>query len=90
MEPVKVAAVQATPVLLDRDATITKVITLSEKAAAEWARLVAFPEAFVPGYPDWAWRTRPWDATASALCARLLDQARPWWPVPGPWTCWPI
>jgi len=75
MERVKVAAVQAAPVLADRDATIGKVIALAETAAAEGARLVAFPEAFVPGYPDWVWRTRPWDATASTLYARLLDQA---------------
>ena len=75
MEPVKVAAVQATPALLDRDATLAKVVALCKKAAAEGARLVAFPEAFVPGYPDWVWRTRPWDATASALYAQLLDQA---------------
>ena len=75
MEPVKVAAVQAAPVLLDRDATIAKVVRLAGQAAAEGARLVAFPEAFVPGYPDWVWRTRPWDAHASALYARLLDQA---------------
>ena len=75
MEPVKVAAVQAAPVLLDRDETIGKVVALTEKAAAEGARLVAFPEAFVPGYPDWVWRTRPWDADATALYARLFDQA---------------
>jgi hypothetical protein len=73
--PVKVAAVQAAPVLLDRDETIAKVVALAEKAAAEGARLVAFPEAFVPGYPDWVWRTRPWDADATALYARLFDQA---------------
>ena len=80
MEPVKarpvvVAAVQAAPVLLDREATIGKVVALAEQAAADGARLVAFPEAFVPGYPDWVWRTRPWDADATALYARLLDQA---------------
>jgi len=75
MDPVKVAAVQAAPVLLDRDQTIDKVVALTEQAAAEGARLVAFPEAFVPGYPDWVWRTRPWDADASALYARLFDQA---------------
>ncbi|HUL28083.1 MAG TPA: carbon-nitrogen hydrolase family protein [Streptosporangiaceae bacterium] len=75
MEPVKVAAVQAAPVLLDRDETIGKVVTLAAKAAAEGARLVAFPEAFVPGYPDWVWRTRPWDASALVLYERLFDQA---------------
>ena len=75
MDPVKVAAVQAAPVLLDRAETIAKVVALAEKAAADGARLVAFPEAFVPGYPDWVWRTRPWDADATALYARLFDQA---------------
>ena len=93
MEPVKVAAVQAAPVLLDRDATIGKAVALAGQAAAQGARLVAFPEAFVPGYPDWVWRTRPWDATATALYARLLDQAvvagsqtPTYWPgPPGGW-----
>jgi nitrilase len=75
MGPVTVAAVQAAPVLLDRDATIGKVGALAGQAAAAGARLVAFPEAFVPGYPDWVWRSRPWDACASDLYARLLDQA---------------
>jgi len=40
VDPVKVAAVQAAPVLLDRDETIAKVVTLAGKAAAEGARLV--------------------------------------------------
>ena len=75
MESVMVAAVQAAPVLLDRDATIGKVSALAEQAAGAGARLVAFPEAFIPGYPDWVWRTRPWDANATALYARLFDQA---------------
>ena len=72
---VTVAAVQAAPVLLDRDATIGKVVTLTERAAAQGARLVVFPEAFVPGYPDWVWRTRPWDAHATALYDLLFDHA---------------
>jgi nitrilase len=73
--PVTVAAVQAAPVLLDRDVTIGKVVALTEQAAAQGARLVVFPEAFVPGYPDWVWRTRPWDGHATALYDLLLDHA---------------
>ena len=59
MKTVRIAAVQAAPGWLDRQATIETVVALAEQAAAEGAGLVAFPEAFVPGYPDWVWRTRP-------------------------------
>jgi len=75
MEQVKIAVVQAAPVWLDREATLDRVVGLAEKAAAEGAGLVAFSEAFIPGYPDWVWRTRPWDDDATAFYARLLDQA---------------
>jgi nitrilase len=50
------------------------VITLAEQAANEGARLVVFPEAFVPGYPDWVWRSRPWDASSTGLSRRRLYQ----------------
>lgn len=57
----RVAAVQASYVLMDRDANIDKVAALTAEAAANGATLVVFPEAFVPGYPDWIY-TRPiWD-----------------------------
>jgi nitrilase len=75
MRPAVVAAVQATPVFLDREATVDKIGTLVAKAAAEGAELVAFPEGFVPTYPDWVWRTKPWDEDFSAYYALLLDQA---------------
>src|SRR3954447_17066303 len=71
----KVAAVQATPVFLDREATIARVRELTAAAAAEGASLVVLPEAFVPGFPEWVWRTKPWDAEATALYAVLVDQA---------------
>lgn len=50
------AAVQATPVFLDRAATVE--LAARTVASAE-AELVVFPESFVPGYPDWVWRRSP-------------------------------
>ncbi len=52
---VRVAAVQATPVLLDAEATIDKAVQLIEKAAADGARLAVLPECFVSAYPSGAW-----------------------------------
>lgn len=48
---VRVAVVQAAPVVMDRDATVDKVALLTAEAAGAGARLVLFPEAFVPAYP---------------------------------------
>ena len=54
-EPVKVACVQAEPAILDRDATIDKLETLTAEAAAAGAQLLVFPETFVPAYPTSRW-----------------------------------
>src|SRR5438552_2608829 len=72
-DSIRVAAVQAAPVYLDRDGTIDRVVSLIEEAAAHGAQLIVFGEAFVPGYPDWAWRTNPWHD--GAWFARLREQA---------------
>ena len=48
---VKVAVVQAAPVLFDREATIAKVCRLTQEAAVQKPGLVLFPEAFIPAYP---------------------------------------
>lgn len=48
---VKVAVVQAAPVLFDREATLAKVEQLAEEAGAAGAELILFPEALVPAYP---------------------------------------
>ena len=57
---VTVAAVQATPVFLDREATADKVCALIQEAADHGAELIVFPESFIPAYPDWVWRTPAW------------------------------
>ena len=54
-ETVRVAAIQATPVVLDVDATIDKAVGLLAEAAGEGARLAALPETFVSIYPSNAW-----------------------------------
>ena len=48
---VKVAVVQAAPILFDREATVEKACRLTAEAAVQGARLILFPEAFVPAYP---------------------------------------
>jgi len=70
-----VAAVQATPVFLDRDATVEKCTALVKEAAGNGARLMVFPETFVPTYPDWVWRVAAWDGPSQELFGRLREQA---------------
>ncbi|NEU30898.1 carbon-nitrogen hydrolase family protein [bacterium LRH843] len=48
---VRVAVVQASSVIMDREASTEKAIQLIEKAGGEGANIVAFPEAFIPAYP---------------------------------------
>ena len=47
----RVAVVQAAPMLFDRDATVEKVVRLTGRAGEGGADLVLFPEAYVGGYP---------------------------------------
>ncbi len=53
------AAVQAAPAYLDRDATVAKACALIREAGRAGARLIAFPEVFVPGFPHWIYLDRP-------------------------------
>lgn len=53
--PLKVAVVQAAPVWLDRAATTAKACDLIAQAGAQGARVIAFPESFIPAFPYGAW-----------------------------------
>ena len=71
------AVVQHPSVALHRDRTLKRGVALIDEAAGHGARLVAFPETWVPGYPEWLWRLRPgddYDLTAE-IHARLLENA---------------
>ncbi|MEZ4638010.1 MAG: carbon-nitrogen hydrolase family protein [Caldilineaceae bacterium] len=48
---IKVAVIQAAPVLFDREASVDKACRLTHEAAGQGVQLVLFPEAFVPAYP---------------------------------------
>jgi len=50
---IKLAAVQAAPVWLDRDATVQKACQLIHEAGENGADIVGFPENFISGYPAW-------------------------------------
>ena len=69
---VRVAIVQHPPVLLSRDETLARGVALLAEAAGEGARLVTFPETWVPGYPEWLWRLRP--GPDSALTAEIHER----------------
>ncbi len=82
-----VAAVQAAPVYLDLPASLAKAETLIAQAAAQGAKLVVFPETWLPGYPAWLDCCRDvnlWDsAPVKQVYRRLVENSVV---VPGPVT----
>jgi predicted amidohydrolase len=89
---VRVAAIQATPVILDADATVDKTIRLLGDAAAADVRLAVLPETFISLYPSNAWAhqaatfggsdelwERMWDSSIEVpgpVVERLADACR--------------
>lgn len=51
----KAAAVQASPVYYDLEASLQKAIRLVHEAASAGASLIVFPETYLPGYPFHIW-----------------------------------
>ncbi|SFH42459.1 nitrilase [Priestia megaterium] len=48
---VRVAVIQAASVIMDREASTEKAISLTLEAGEKGANIVVFPEAFIPAYP---------------------------------------
>jgi nitrilase len=70
------AVVQASPLFMEREATIDKACRLILEAAGNGAKTVLFPEAFVPGYPDWIWNVPAGQmGLHQQLYAKLLEQS---------------
>ena len=79
---VRVACVQAEPVVFDRAGTLEKLTGLAREAAGSGAQLILFPETFVPVYPSNRWaRHLAHGADGTKIFARLLEQSVE---VPGP------
>jgi nitrilase len=81
-DTVRVAAVQATPVILDAEASVEKACRLIGDAATQGAQLAVLPECFVPLYPSNVWARRAasfagWDELWRRLWENAVD-------VPGP------
>jgi predicted amidohydrolase len=77
--PFQAAIIQHPPVFLNLEASLEKACALIEQAASQGARVIVFPETWLPGYPVWldyAPRAGLWDhAPAKALYRLLVENA---------------
>ena len=80
---IKLAAVQAASVFLDREATVDKACALIREAGTNGADIIGFPEGFIPAHPTW-YGYQPTGGSVSASLARRLFQNAV--EIPGPAT----
>ena len=81
MEPFLASAIQDAPVFLDLRRSVQKACDLIAQAARTGAKLIVFPETWLPGYPVWLDESPNaglWDyPPAKALFARLFENSIP-------------
>jgi aliphatic nitrilase len=80
---VKVAAVQAASVFLDRAGSTEKACGLIGEAGSNGARVIGFPEGFIPAHPVWYHHHSATGAIANKLATELFKNAIE---IPGPET----
>ena len=78
---VKVAAVQAASVFLDREGSTEKACRLIREAGGAGARVIGFPEGFIPAHPIWYHHQPATSAVANRLAVELFKNAVE---IPGP------
>lgn len=78
---VKVAAVQAASVFLDRDGSTEKACRLIEEAGRNGAQVIGFPEGFIPAHPVWFHHHAATGALANRLSVELFKNSVE---IPGP------
>src|SRR5689334_936795 len=74
-ENVRVAAVQAASVFLDREGSTEKACRLIRAAGANGARVIGFPEGFIPAHPVWYHHHAATGAIANRLAVELFKNA---------------
>ena len=73
---IKAACAQFAPVFLDKKATADKACDIISQASRKGAKLVVFPEAFIPAYPDWVWVVPPYKGQLlNSLYGELLENS---------------
>ena len=74
-EPIRVAAIQAASIFLDREGSTDKACRLIGEAGAHGARVIGFPEGFIPAHPVWFHHHAATKAISNKLSVELFKNS---------------